>query len=196
MSRKNFSLLLIFTLLLVFIYIVYRAGVVVTKRQIGTSSGVYTNKVTTSTDIQMKARELSRGCQGDFCRVQRMLDYVTHIPYKMNHFQAHSPQTTIQNNFGDCDDKSNLLISLLYAEGIEAYFVLVPKHIFIIVPLVDDRLEGREALIIDERRYYILESTATGSTVGYALHYEVDEIEAIIDPFQNERLVYKTLRYE
>jgi hypothetical protein len=196
MNSKNFSLALIVVMALGFLYVVYKAGTVVMKRQIGTSSGVYTHKVTISHELQMKAKELSQGCQSRLCRVQHMLDYVTQIPYRINHFQAHRPQVTIDNNFGDCDDKSNLLISLLHAEGIEAYFVLVPEHIFIIVPLVDERLADRNALQIDGRKYYILESTATDSLVGYPLQYQVEEIEAIIDPLDNERLEYHTLYYK
>ena len=98
-------------------------------------------------------------------------------------------------NFGDCDDKSNLLISLLHALNIEAYFVLVPKHIFIIVPIVDDRLEQAKGLWIDGRKYYILESTAKNSQVGFPLKYKLDEIDAIIEPFSNEEMEWVDLKY-
>jgi hypothetical protein len=125
--------------------------------------------------------------------VQSILDYVTHIPYKINHFRANSPQRTIQNNFGDCDDKSNLLISMLHSLGKEAYFVLVPKHIFVITPIQDKRLEKKKGLVINAKKYFILESTAKGSRVGFPLKYRLDEISAIVEPFSNEKVHYKTL---
>lgn len=192
---KNFSLIIIAIAFIAFIYIVANAALIVDKRQIGTSEGIYTNKVTTSEKIKSKAFELSEGCQSDLCKAQRILNYVTHIPYKINHFQANSPQRTIQNNFGDCDDKSNLLISMLHALGIESYFVLVPEHIFVISAFNDERLSGQPALIIDNKTFYILESTAKGSPVGFPLRYKISQIQAIIDPFENEELKYKQLSY-
>ncbi len=99
------------------LYISLKAIQIVDKTQIGTSEGIYTNKVTTSEEIHSKALALTKSCKSESCQAQNLLDYVTHIPYKINHFRAHSPQKTIQNNFGDCDDKSNLLISMLHAQG-------------------------------------------------------------------------------
>lgn len=192
-TTKNFSLLIITISLIAFIYISVKAFGIVQKRQIGTSDGIYTNRVMTSEEIKAKAFELTKECQSELCEVQSVLDYVTHIPYKINHFQAHSPQRTIQLGFGDCDDKSNLLISMLHTLDKEAYFVLVPKHIFVITPIKDKRLEETKGLLIDEKKYFILESTAKGSTVGFPLHYKLDEINVILDPFTNEKHSFKQI---
>ena len=98
--------------------------------------------------------------------------------------------------YGDCDDKSNLLISLLHALDIEAYFVLVPKHIFVIVALDDVRLRGlRKALWIDETPYYILETTAPNSPIGFPFHYKLKDIEMILDPFENRELEVKSIEW-
>lgn len=194
-NTTNFSLLIIVIAFIAFIYILANAAMIVDKRQIGTSDGIYTNKVTTSEEIKSKAFQLSKGCQSDLCKAQRILNYVTGIPYKINHFQAISPQKTIQNNFGDCDDKSNLLISMLHAVGIESYFVLVPKHIFVISAFDDIRLAKEPTLLIDGKKFYILESTAKGSPVGFPLTYSLSQIEAIVEPFENEKLEYFQLRY-
>ena len=59
-------------------------------------------------------------------------DFVTAIPYKINDSVARNSKQVVSQNFGDCDDKSNLLISFKN-KGYEAYFVLVPEHIFVIV---------------------------------------------------------------
>ena len=84
---------------------------------------------------------------------------------------------------------------MLHALDIEAYFVLVPKHIFVIVPLKDTRLSKRKGLWIDGRKYYILESTAKDSRVGFSMKYKVDDIDVIIEPFSNEKMDYETLEY-
>jgi len=193
---KILSVVIIAVAFVVFVYGTYKAIGIVQKRQISTPDGIYANHVSTNREISEMASRLIRGCNDQRCKVQRILDYVTAIPYKINRFQAHSPQRTIQNNFGDCDDKSNLLISMLHALGIEAYFVLVPKHIFVIVPLDDARLDSIPGLWIDGRKFYILESTAEGSRVGFPFRYRIDQIEAIVEPFSNEKLRYREIAYK
>ena len=178
-----------------FVYITVNAAIISNKRQIGTDGGIYTNCVSTSPYLQEKAKELIRGCQSELCEVQRILDYVTAIPYQVNNFRAHKPKETIANNYGDCDDKSNLLISLLHALGKEAYFVLVPEHIFVVTPLDGQALVDKKGLWIAQKKYYILESTAEGSEVGFPLKYPLDEIGAIVEPFSNEKLSLVELRY-
>ena len=192
---KNFSLFIIIIAFIVFVYIVAKAVMIVDKRQIGTDEGIYTNCVTTSPYIQKKARELVEGCENELCKIQRVLDYVTTLPYKVNLFKAHNPQQTITNGYGDCDDKSNLLISLLHALGKEAYFVLVPEHIFVIVPLKSAKIAHKKGLWIDGKKYYILESTARYSKVGFLFNYRLDQIKMIFDPFFNEELMYQQLSY-
>ena len=195
-KSKNFSLFIIIIAALAFVYIVAKAAMIVDKRQIGTGEGIYTNCVSTSPYIMQKAEALVEGCQSELCEVQRVLDYVTAIPYRVNEYNAHKPAQTMINGYGDCDDKSNLLISLLHALNKEAYFVLVPKHIFVITPLEDERLIDTKGIWIDGKKFYVLESTAKGSTVGFPLSYHVDQIEMIFDPFINKELRYQTVEYK
>jgi len=193
---KKFSLVILVIAFAAFVYVTAKALQIANKTQISTSDGIYTNRVRSSEEISNKAFELTRNCENEVCQVQSLLDYVTHIPYKINHFKAHSPQKTIQNNFGDCDDKSNLLISMLHALGTEAYFVLVPKHIFVIVKVEDSSLSQTKGIWLDGNKYYILESTSKGSSIGYPLQYKFFEIEAIIEPFSNVKVKYHTLSYK
>jgi len=193
---KNLSLIIIGLFFIGFVYLTAKVIEISSKTQMGVKNGIYTNKVSSSEQIAKKAYELTQNCEDELCKVQTILDYVTHIPYQINHFRANSPQRTIQNNFGDCDDKSNLLISMLHALGKEAYFVLVPKHIFVITHIEDDRLGNTKGLWLDGKKYYILESTAKGSKVGYSLRYRLDDIEGIIEPFANEKISYEAIVYK
>ena len=179
-----------------FIYGTYKALHIVDKTQMSTSDGIYTSYISSSKEIEEKAYDLSSDCESKLCKVQRLLDFASNIPYQTSTFQKKSAQKTIQENFGDCDDKSNLLISMLHSLDIEAYFVLVPKHIFVIVPLEDKRLAKTKGLWINEKKYYILESTAKDSGVGYPLQYRLDEIDVIIEPFSNEKIGIQGLRYK
>ena len=195
-TSKNLSLFIIGIAFITFVYGIIKVIDIVDKTQTGTSEGTYTSYVTTSDDIKAKAYTLTSSCNTELCKIQNILDFATNIPYKTNTFQKKSAQKTIQENFGDCDDKSNLLISMLHALEIEAYFVLVPKHIFVIVSLDDSRLSYRKGLWVNGKKYYILESTAKNSKVGYPLQYELDKIDVIIEPYSNEKVDIKTLDYK
>lgn len=193
---KNFSTVILVIAFIAFIYGTFKAILIVNKTQIGTSDGIYTSYVTTTKEIQNRAYDLTKDCESKLCKVQSLLDFATNIPYKTNTFQQKSPQKTIQENFGDCDDKSNLLISMLHAMDIEAYFVLVPKHIFVILPLENEKVAFKKGLWINGRKYYILESTAKDSKVGFSLHYSLDEIEAVVEPFSNKKMSIENLKYK
>lgn len=194
-SKKNLSLLIMAISFIAFIYGTIKAMDIVDKTHVGTSNGIYRSYVTTSQEIQEKAFSLTSHCSNEVCKVQTLLDFVTNIPYQTTTFQQYSAQKTIQQNFGDCDDKSNLLVSMLHALGQEAYFVLVPKHIFIIVRINDKRLDKKKGLWVNGKKYYILESTAKDSRVGFPLHYQLDTIDVIVEPFSNEKLSIENLEW-
>jgi len=193
---KNLSLFILILAFVAFVYGTYRAIEVVNKTQMATSEGTYTSYVSTSKEIEKKAKELTQMCSTKVCKVQSLVNYVTRIPYRTQTFQRKKPLQTMSQNFGDCDDKSNLLISLLHAQNIEAYFVLVPKHIFVIVPLEERKLQQTKGLWIAGRKYYILESTAKNSAIGFPLRYKTEEIDVIIEPFSNKKMELKALIYK
>ena len=85
---------------------------------------------------------------------------------------------------------------MLYALEKEAYFVLVPKHIFIIVSLEDQRLDHKKGLWVNGRKYYILESTAKNSKVGFPLQYKLEDIDVIIEPFSNKKIQLERLEWK
>jgi hypothetical protein len=59
-----------------------------------------------------------------------------------------------------------------------------------------EKLPNKKALYVNDKRFYILESTATNSKIGFPLKYKLDEINAIIDPFVNKKLVVNKLEYK
>lgn len=192
---KYLSLIIIIGAFIALVYATIRAVDIASKTQIGTGDGIYTSYISSSKEIQNKAKALTQNCSTKLCQVQSLLDYVTNIPYHTETFQRYSASKTMAQNFGDCDDKSNLLISLLHSQKIEAYFVLVPEHIFVIVPLEDTRLKHTKGLWLNGRKYYILESTAKDSQIGFPLKYTLEEIDSIIEPFANEKMKVERLRY-
>ncbi len=193
---KHFSLLIISIFFIGFLYVSIKAIEITNKTKIRTSDGIYTSYISTSKDIRNKSYALIENCHTKLCKVQTLLDFVSNIPYHTNTFQQNSPKRTIEKNFGDCNDKSNLLISMLQAVDIKGYFVLVPKHIFVIVHIEDERLNNTKGIWLHNKKYYILESTAKNSRVGYSLKYNIDKIDVIMDPFSNKVINISTLEYK
>lgn len=177
------------------IYLIFSSFFIVKNQFIDIGDATYVNQVRTDDYTISLANHLTKNCSGNrVCEVQSMLDFVTAIPYKINESIARSAKQVVTQNFGDCDDKSNLLISLLKVKGYEAYFVLVPKHIFVVVNMQNIKLNTK-ALYINDKPFYILESTATASKIVFPLKYKFDEIDAIVDPFLNKKLVVRSLDY-
>lgn len=192
---KYLSFLISFIFITYVIYIIISSFFIVKNQFIDIGDSTYVNQVRTDDYTTKLADFLTKDCKGDkICEVQAMLDFTTAIPYKINESIARSAKQVVEQNFGDCDDKSNLLISMLKVRGYEAYFVLVPEHIFVIVDL--EKLPNKKALYVNDKRFYILESTATNSKIGFPLKYKLDEINAIIDPFVNKKLVVNKLEYK
>lgn len=192
---KYLSFLISFVFITYVIYIIISSFFIVKNQFIDIGDSTYVNQVRTDDYTIKLADFLTKDCnKNKICEVQSILDFVTKIPYKINESIARNAKQVVEQNFGDCDDKSNLLISMLKVRGYEAYFVLVPEHIFVIVDL--EKLPNKKALYVNDKRFYILESTATNSKVGFPLKYKLEQIEAIVDPFVNKKLVIEELEYK
>ena len=191
---KYISFLISFIFITYVIYMIISSFSIVKNQFIDIGDATYVNQVRTDEYTIKLADFLTKDCnKNQICEVQAMLDFATRIPYKINESIARSAKQVVEQNFGDCDDKSNLLISMLKVRGYEAYFVLVPKHIFVIVNL--ENQANKKALYVNDKKFYILESTANASKIGFPLKHTLEEIEAIIDPFVNKKLLVKTLNY-
>ena len=193
---KYFSFLLSFIFIGYVIYMIITSVFIVKNQFIDIGDTTYVNQVRVDEYTKRLSTYLIKECKNnEKCEVQALLDFTTAIPYKINESIARSSKQVVKQNYGDCDDKSNLLISMLKTQNYEAYFVLVPKHIFVIVNL-KDKIANKKALYVNGKRFYILESTATASKIAFPLRYKFDEIKAIIDPFKNKKLVIKELDYK
>ena len=193
---KYLSFLISFVFITYVIYIIISSFFIVKNQFIDIGDATYVNQVRTDEYTIKLADFLTKDCnKNKICEVQSILDFVTKIPYKINESIARSAKQVVEQNYGDCDDKSNLLISLLKVSGFQdVYFVLVPEHIFVIINL--DKNLNTKALYINDEKFYILESTATNSKVGFPLKYKLEQIEAIVDPFVNKKLVIEELEYK
>lgn len=192
---KYLSILITVFFTIYILYLTFNSFFIVKNQFLDIGDTTYVNQVRVDEYTKNLADFLVKDCKNNkICEVQTMLNFVTKIPYKINEGIARSSKNVVKQNYGDCDDKSNLLISLLNIRGFEAYFVLVPKHIFVIVHLKEE-LKKIKALYINDKRFYILESTAKNSKIGFPLKYSFSQITAIVNPFKNKQLKVNNLEY-
>jgi len=84
-----------------------------------------------SPEVRAKAAELTRGLTTDLDKTEGLYDYVARnfryvsLSLGVGRYQPHAASDVLQNQYGDCKDKHTLLASLLEAEGMHAYSVLI-----------------------------------------------------------------------
>jgi hypothetical protein len=99
------------------------------------------DKIEVSRDIETLAEQLTRGKTTASEKVRALYDFCSQkiryvgVEYGIGGYEPRHVQETLTNRYGDCKDKTILLISLLKAVGIDAYPVL---------------LGGAETLKVDE----------------------------------------------
>lgn len=84
--------------------------------------------------IQEKVAELTKGLSRPEEKVEALFDYVKReiryvsIGLGKTGYEPEPAPAVFRNKYGDCKDKSTLLISMLNVAGIPAYYVLIPTH--------------------------------------------------------------------
>lgn len=151
----------------------------------------YRNSVKVSDEVRDIAQKIITPCSRDdeVCQRQKLLDFVTAIPYKTNPRLAKKPLQVIGQNYGDCDDKSNLYGSLLASLGYRYYFAFVPKHVFVLVALNSPLKQGKH-VTLNGINYYYAETTADGFQLGDDNRYRLSDFRMIYDPVHN-RVIQK-----
>lgn len=150
-----------------------------------------------SGELATLANSLTQKCAGnDACEIENLFDYVTRIPYRTDH-TSRSPKEVLRTNWGDCDDKSNLLASLLNERGFDYRFVYVPRHVFMVIHVDDkSRLPFLSVkLTIDGKAYYYAETTAAGSHIGDFNGQFPYTFDGIYDIVKNEAVDLKKVSF-
>ena len=81
--------------------------------------------------VRKKADELVKGADTPTEKARRLYDFVARniryvsISLGVGRYQPHAASDVLQNGYGDCKDKHTLFSSLLRAEGIQSYPVLI-----------------------------------------------------------------------
>jgi Flp pilus assembly protein TadD len=84
-----------------------------------------------SPEVRAKAAELTRGLTNNLDKIEALYDYVARnfryvsLSLGVGRYQPHAAGEVLHNQYGDCKDKHTLLASLLEAEGLHAWSVLI-----------------------------------------------------------------------
>lgn len=126
---------------------------------------------------------LTRDCSGDsYCEITHMYQYVLSIPYKES-TDDRNPSDVINQNGGDCDEKSFLLATLLLQKHYECLLITTKEHGFIAVHLPDDTKVKKPASYVtfNGKKYFFAETTLEHGSIGEYNNINPQEIEGVYD---------------
>jgi Domain of Unknown Function with PDB structure (DUF3857)/Transglutaminase-like superfamily len=148
------------------------------------------DRTTPSPEITAKAKELVAGAPDFYTTVSRIAGMIQKdvryfvVMRGIGGLQAHPAADIYRNRYGDCKDKAALLISMLQAAGIHAYFMpvdhrrgvvdpedpsLVGDHMIVAIEMPADVQDAHLMAIVKAtsgRRYLIFDPTDERTPVG------------------------------
>jgi hypothetical protein len=147
-------------------------------------------------EITAKAQELATGAPDFYTKLKNITEYIQkNIQYfiverGIGGLQAHYAGDIYRNSYGDCKDKTTLLISMLQAVGIQAFYVPVDdrrgvvdprapsvfgNHMITAILVPADVNDPRLMAVVkagDGKRYLIFDPTNERTPVGNLPSYE------------------------
>lgn len=141
---------------------------------------------------------LTQGCNvGDnYCEIDRIYQYVLKIPYKVS-TTSRNPSDVINQNGGDCDEKSFLLATLLLQNHYECLLVTTKDHGFLAVHIPDESILKKPVsyLTFNGKKYYIAETTNTNGYVGKYNNINSQEIAGIFDMMTKKEIALEKIEF-
>lgn len=148
------------------------------------------NRPDPSAEITAKAQELTAGSQDFFTKLTNITAYIQKnvryfvVERGIGGYQAHYAADIYRNRYGDCKDKTTLLISMLQAAGIHAHYLQVDSergvvdpnapslfsdHMITAIEIPPDVKDPRLMAVVnaaDGNRYLIFDPTDERTPVG------------------------------
>lgn len=121
-----------------------------------------------SKDILPITKALDMDCQDDFCKIQKYYDYVKRIPYEKGTQGKDKNAIEVMEEWkGDCDERSDLLASMMLANGYKAILLYTKDHALTALNIPNYESNDNRAYIqYQERKYYIAETTNQSGQIG------------------------------
>jgi hypothetical protein len=146
-------------------------------------------------EMQPIVEMLTRDCNGNnYCEIDHMYQYVLSIPYKESTIDR-NPSDVINQNGGDCDEKSFLLATLLLQNHYECLLITTKEHGFIAVHISEEAMVKKPAsyLVANGKNYFFLETTLTNGFIGEYNNVKPKDIEGIFDMTTKKEMALDTV---
>jgi len=90
-------------------------------------------KLEITTEVSGKAEELTKNCSSETDKIKCIYDFVQSLRYvdvdlRQGDIEPYKPETVLKHKYGDCTDKTMLIIAMLKSLGIKSSPVLVLTH--------------------------------------------------------------------
>lgn len=141
---------------------------------------------------------LTKECKGnEYCEIDQAYQYVLKIPYKKSAANR-NPSDVINQNGGDCDEKSFLLATLLLQNQYECVLVTTKDHGFIAVHVPNDisLKHPSSYLVLNGKKYYFAETTFSAGYIGQYNNVEERDIDAVFDMVAKKEIPLDTLVFQ
>jgi len=148
-------------------------------------------------EVKTIADMLAKGCDNnDLCEIEKTFKYVSDLPYKTTSLDK-KPDDVINQNGGDCDEKSFLFASLLLQRKHESLLIVTKDHAFIAVHVENEKelKKPHARLVINGKNYYYAEVTAKESRIGQFNGIRPSSFEVIYDVTQKKEIPKESIRF-
>ncbi len=159
-------------------------------------SNLEAHRTDPSPEITAETQSLAAGAPDFYTKLKRITEYIQKnvryfvVERGIGGWQAHFAGDIFRNRYGDCKDKTTLLISMLSAVGIQAQYVLVDHrrgvvdpdapsfygdHMITAIEIPTDVNDSRLMALVkakDGKRYLIFDPTNERVPVGNLPNYE------------------------
>lgn len=140
---------------------------------------------------------LTKTCNGDaYCEIDHIYQYVLTIPYKSS-TASRNPADVINQNAGDCDEKSFLLATLLLQNKYPCVLILTKDHAFLAVNVPNDQSSKQPIsyLTFEEKKYYYADATLKAGYIGQYNNVKQQEITGVFDMQAKKEIPLKKAQF-
>ena len=140
---------------------------------------------------------LTKTCNGDaYCEIDHAYQYVLSIPYKASTTNR-NPADVINQNGGDCDEKSFLLATLLMQKKYHCLLILTKDHGFLAINVQNDQPLKKpfSYLTFEGKKYYFADATLKAGYIGQYNDIKEQEITGVFDMQAKKELALDKMQY-
>ena len=140
---------------------------------------------------------LIKTCNGDpYCEIDHAYQYVLSIPYKSSTV-SRNPADVINQNGGDCDEKSFLLATLLLQHKYACVLIVTKDHGFLAVNVPNEQSLKKPSafLTFNGKKYYFADATLKTGYIGQYNHIKKEEVTAVFDMQRKEEIPLQKVEF-